>query len=382
MRLLSYFYFANFLFALGYALPLYINSSFLTAYVPGPWLGVVYAAGAVLALLALPTIPHVLRALGNYTACMLLVAADFVVTLGLGVAHAPWAILACFILDQALTPLILVTFDIFLERNSTDETTGTLRGIMLTVGNLAVLIAPPLTGILVGASDNYRMAFIAAAALLIPATIFLRTGFRNFPDARYEHPPFFKALAKLRNHRILWNPFMAYFLLQFFYSWMVIYTPIYLHEFIGFDWTTIGLIFAIMLSPFVLFELPIGRLADLFFGEKEFMTAGFLLAGVTTAIIPFVHSLEPLVWATLLFATRVGAASIEITSTAYFFKHVTAREADLIGFFRNAQSMAYIAGPLAASIALFVMPYTYLFSLLGLILIIGMRYALTLADTR
>lgn len=381
MRALTYLYFAHFLFVLNYALPVYVASSLLEQFFPTAIIGMLYASGAALAILAVPAIPNILRCMGNFTAAVALIGMDIAITTALALASTPTLVALFFILDQALTVLILVAFDIFLERNSTDTVTGSLRAIMLTIGNFAILISPPITGLIVG-EGNYGRAFLVSAALLIPVLLLLARGFSHFSDARYEHPPFARSLALLWSHKTLWNPFAANFLLQFFYSWMVIYTPLYLHSHLGFSWQTIGLIFAIMLSPFVLFELPVGRLADLFFGEREFMTLGFLIAGVTTMLIPFIHSAAAIVWALVLFGTRTGAALIEVTSTAYFYKHVTAADAELIGFFRNATSLAYIAGPIAASLALFVMPYEYLFFILGMLLIFGIRYSLTIADTK
>ena len=65
---------------------------------------------------------------------------------------------------------------------------------------------------------------------------------------------------------------------------MVIYTPIYLHEHIGLPWSDIGIIFTIMLLPFVLFEFPAGKLADGKWGEKEPPIIGIILIAVSTAL--------------------------------------------------------------------------------------------------
>jgi Na+/melibiose symporter-like transporter len=61
-------------------------------------------------------------------------------------------------------------------------------------------------------------------------------------------------------------------LLQLFYTFMVIYVPIYLTEVIGFSWSELGLILCIALIPFVLLDSPVGELADKKYGEKEFLS--------------------------------------------------------------------------------------------------------------
>ena len=100
---------------------------------------------------------------------------------------------------------------------------------------------------------------------------------------------------------------------------MVIYTPIYLHEYIGFGWDKIGIIFSIMLLPFVILDFPLGKLSDKI-GEKKMLMAGFLIMTSSVLAIPLMT--EPLLWlwAVILFMTRVGAATIESLSESYFFK--------------------------------------------------------------
>src|SRR5258708_3962454 len=108
MRALSYFYFADFLFALGYALPIYINSTFLENFVSAQWIGVIYAAGSLLAILTLPMVPGILRRFGNYHLSILLITADMLATGGLAFAHSAALVIALFVIDQVLITLTLV----------------------------------------------------------------------------------------------------------------------------------------------------------------------------------------------------------------------------------------------------------------------------------
>ena len=163
---------------------------------------------------------------------------------------------------------------------------------------------------------------------------------------------------------------------------MIIYTPIYLNQYIGFNWEKIGIIFTIMLLPYILFELPIGYLADWRFGEKEFLTAGFLITSLSTVAIVFIGSTNFILWIIILFLTRVGASFIQISSESYFFKQVDDTNVNIISFFRNASPLAYIIAPLIATIFLTFFAYQYLFLALALIMLFGLRYSLTLHDTK
>ena len=122
------------------------------------------------------------------------------------------------------------------------------------------------------------------------------------------------------------------FLLNFFYAWMTIYVPIYLKWHIGFSWQEIGLLISIALLPFLLFQYPLGRLADKKLGEKEILILGFLVTSITLFIIPLLNTTNFFAWAGLLFATRVGASFIEISTETYFFKKVSAENVGMISF--------------------------------------------------
>src|SRR5574343_531078 len=99
------------------------------------------------------------------------------------------------------------------------------------------------------------------------------------------------------------------FILQFFYAWMVVYTPIYLYEHMRFTWDSIGVIFTIMLAPFVIFGLPVGILIDKYHVKKRtLLYIGFVIISLATFMISFIESKDIALWALVLFLTRTGAS--------------------------------------------------------------------------
>jgi predicted MFS family arabinose efflux permease len=172
------------------------------------------------------------------------------------------------------------------------------------------------------------------------------------------------------------------FLLQLFYGFMVIYTPIYLTKHIGFSWSETGIIFTIMLLPFVLFELPVGELEDYKYGEKEFMVIGFVILSLTTTFMGYILSNTFWMWATILFLSRIGASFVEISTDSYFFKQVDDRRSDIISLYRGVRPIAFITAPILATISLQLIPFQYLFLVFGAIMLIGTKYALSLKDTK
>src|SRR5207249_2591358 len=145
----------------------------------------------------------------------------------------------------------------------------------------------------------------------------------KFKDTQYTDLPVLKLFATARKHKKVIDIYLVNFLLQFFFSWMIIYTPIYLHEYVGFTWSQIAIIFSIMLLPFVILELPLGKIADRVLGEKELLVTGFSIMALTTAAMTFLHSANMVIWIGLLFISRIGAATVEIMSETYFFKQVS-----------------------------------------------------------
>jgi MFS family permease len=167
-----------------------------------------------------------------------------------------------------------------------------------------------------------------------------------------------------------------------FYGFMVIYTPLYLEKYIGFAWSEIGIIFTIMLLPFVIFELPVGELADDKYGEKEFMTIGFAIMGLFTLVISFITVKSFWLWAIILFITRIGASLVEVSTESYFFKKVNKKRTDVVSLFRISRPLALVIAPVIATVAFGFIPFKYIFIIVGSIMIVGTHYSLALRDTK
>ncbi len=62
------------------------------------------------------------------------------------------------------------------------------------------------------------------------------------------------------------------------------------------------------------------------------LLAGFAIAAVSTGLMGFMGPSTLAAWAAVLFATRVGAAMVEVMSENYFFKSRARRQPGSIGF--------------------------------------------------
>jgi len=350
---------------------------------PAIYVGFIYTIGAVVAIFGFLAMPMILRRFGNFRVAIVLLILEIISLLGLTIYHN--VILASVFMIVSITTITFLSFsfDIFLEGLSMDASTGRTRGMYLTIVNLAWVFGPLLAGLILTNGDYWKIYF-SALFLLIPVFIIIRTTLYKFKDSDYKNSNPFSTILEVWKNRDIRNIFMAMLLLQIFYAWMTIYTPIYLHTNLGLSWSSIGIIFAIMLLPFVFMQLPVGKLADSRFGEKEILSIGFIIMALTTIIMYFVTGNNIVVWSLILFGTRVGAALVEIMCDVYFFKKVDNKNANLISFFRMARPFAYIISPILATIILSALGLGIesLFLVLGFLMFFGLKFSLSIKDTK
>ncbi len=375
-------YLLGFLFTLHAALPTYINSTFLSRFANEKFVGILYAIGALLTILAFFFIPKILKKFGNYKTIQTLLFVDFISILGLAFVQNYIIIATLFITSFISIAIIGFNIDVFLESLSRNPTTGKIRGAFLSTANTAWIVSP-LIGSFILTDGDYWKIFMAAAVILIPILFVTKKNFSNFKNPDYKVVKLKTSASHIIADKNIRSIFFVSFLLQFFYSWMIIYTPLYLYSHLGFTWREIGIMFSIMLLPFVLTEAPLGRLADQRWGEKEVMSVGFIVIALSTAMVSFVETKSFWLWTAILFATRIGAAMIEIMSETYFFKKIDSQKTDLIGFFRTMRPFAYLISPVVATILFsFGLSIKYIFIALAVIMFFGLYSSLEMKDTR
>ncbi len=378
---LIFVYLLAFFLTLHIAVPVYITSSFLGTLIKPERVGFIFSLASLASIVALHFIPRILKALGDFRATLIFLALEVAVYFGLAFIKDPLLLIALFVASYVLIYLISFDLDLIVENFTRDAATGSIRGLYLTSANIAWILAPVLAAGILTNGDYWRV-FLAAAFLLIPALVIFAKRLEHFKDPRYRIAPFLMTAKAVWRAKDLRNIFLASFVLQFFFTWMVIYTPVYLHQNLGFAWADIGIILSIMLVPFLLLEAPLGRLADKVLGEKELLCVGFAVMAGATALMSFVTETSFLAWAALLFMTRVGAAMVEIMIETYFFKKIDGKDADIVSLQRSVRPFAGVIAPLCATALLPFVPLQYLFAVLGGIVLTGLYPAFSIRDTK
>ena len=373
---------ASFFFSIHMALVSYINSSMLGQYVNANIVSVLFAIGSALSIILTLCAPLLMRRFGTLRVSVALFILSTVLLWILGTTLSQPLLLGVFVLYFGLNACVLYSLDIFIEHYSTDTDTGKIRGMALTINNLGWIGMPVLVGI-ISTAYGFSSVYLLAAIGICIAGLTLAISQRNFSEVQTLTPPnLVAAFNQIRHTPALRRIISIHFLLQLFYSWMVLYVPLYLLQDLGFNWKTIGGIFSIMLIPFVLFQYPVGRIADKWFGEKEMIIMGLVIMSGTVLTLSLVANPSVVVLAIILFGTRIGASIVEVLSDSYFFKQITADDKGVISFYRTMQPFAYIIGPIAGACLLLILPYTGLFILLAILLLIGAVYTTRLVDTR
>lgn len=374
-------YVLGFIFAFTSSIPAYVNSSFLKELTNEQLIGIIYSAGSVFTLLTLIFTPRILKRYGNYKVITTISVAYLINFLVLAFSSSLASIIFSFLISGAMATVIYFSLDIFIEHNSSDIKTGSIRGIYLTCINLAWLVSPWLAGIIVDESF-YRRVYLVVAIIMIPVILLALFYLKNFIDPEYKAINIFETIKSINLNNNIRNIWLSSFLLQFFYVFMIVYAPIYLNQYMGFDWKSIGLMLSIALIPFVLIQVPLGYFADKQMGEKEILSSGFVIMAVSTIIIPIIHSNNFILWTIILFITRVGAAMVEVMNDTYFFKKVEDKNLNLINLYRTASPLSYIMAPLIITALIYIIPFESTFYFIGILMFFGLRYSLTLQDTK
>lgn len=378
---LKLFLFLGFVLAASNALIAYVNSSYLGGFFGADKIGFIFIIAYLASLVAINNFPKIINRLRIFLASLAVLSLMFLGLMGLGLALSPWAAFAFFVIYIVCLNLIWISLDIYIEYFSSDASTGRIRGFYWTVVNAAWVLAPVTAGWLLGRFD-YPILFYCSDALLLAVLVIFYFKFHHLEVDHFPKIYFIETVKRVWRDSRLNGIFLITFVLQLFYCVMVIYTPLYLHSIIGFDWPLIGIMFSIALVNFVYMPYPAGWLADKYLGEKEMLSVGLLIMGIFTIVFGLLSGNNFWLWLAVLFMTRVGASLVDIMKDTYFFKRVEVHDIQLINLFRTTGPLAYVVGPALALVAIYFFSYQYLFVFIGLVILSMLYFSLTMKDTK
>lgn len=367
-------YLSGFLMAVHFASVSYLNSSLLKQFVSNNTLSVLYIVGSIFGIVFLLMGPFLLRKYGSIFTFLFFISLEILAVFGLGSIGLAYLVILFFIIHIAADPVLFLCFDVNLEQEiKSENTTGSKRSASLMISNIAWVLSPLALIFLINQSSFSKVYFLSGLALILLFLI-VAIFFKNTKKATATTSNIFTIIKSLPSGGDRARIIGVQFILNLFFSWMVIYLPLLLNKKVGLGWDKIGIIFMVMLLPFVLFELPAGILSDKKTGEKELLGVGFAIMFLSTLAIPMIQSATLIVWALLLFITRIGASVVEASSESYFFKQVKEGDTGLISLFRLTRPLSYIISPLLAIPVIYFFSYSTSFYFLAFFTLLGLFF--------
>ncbi len=373
---------ASLFLSIHFGSTLYFHSSFLSDYFEPNIVSSIFLLGALGNLFIFLIAPKLIQQFGKrpflFFSLILTAASTFIFAFTI---TRPTIVLA-FIVYSSFLPMVYYCLDIFLEELSTDAKTGEVRGIYLTIFNAGIIAGPLILAVLAQEGPPTKFLYLVAGLLLMPPALLALFSFKSRQPKAYGpyHHSLRLPFADWWRAKNIRRVTLARLVLESFFAFMVIYVPIYLHAGLGFAWSELGIIFTVMLLPFVLFEWPAGELADRLWGEKEIMSAGFLITGISLLVMPFIGKMF-WVWMAILFVSRIGASLIESMTEIYFFKRINAYDTGLISIFRLTRSASFALGAVVGALTLNFFSFEKIFLVMAVLIFFGLKESLSLKDT-
>lgn len=265
--------------------------------------------------------------------------------------------LIAFTFHHVITPYILFNLDKLFEDYTHIEDRGKGRGIYLTVWNTPFVVVPILLSTL--ATQTLPMTYIISLCLLVPFLVLISSYIQNPADeletitmnnsATLEKVRISDRLSRFWSDKLDRKSFIIQCSLHLYYGITGVMLPIYLHTHFGFEWNLIGLLLAAILTPFILMQIPFGKIEDSKHNEKKLFFWGIIIAVIFTIaaiLIPSTLQKETsfILLLTTLFISRIGCSLIEISTETLFYKHVTERDEFALLMFRAGRLLPYAIG--------------------------------------
>lgn len=370
------------IFVLGFldAFLVYILSAYISPITGEKLVGIFYAVTFSVIFLVLFLFHQIVKKLGQSRTLYLFLGLAIISSVLLSKVTPSWLAVFIALLFLVAVNGTYVALDILLEGFSEDSFSGRIRGMNLTLMNLGLLLAP-LLSVLVLEDYGYEGVFFILTLGYSLIFLYALLSFRldNHPtDQKIE---IFHSIKQIWQEENLRRIYSISFAMEFFYALMIVYMPLHLLN-LGIAWEQIGVLFTIMLIPFVLVQYPLGLIADKRYGEKELLISSLAIAFFATYALTRIHTPDVLLIGILLFMTRVGIAGVEVLRDSFFYKQINADDTDLIAFFRTTRSLANILATVVVLPLFVFFPLSSFLYAAAFVLFLGFIESWTLIDTK
>ncbi len=355
----------------GVGFTVYSNSAVIESVNGRESIGLIYGISAALSLVfSTWIIPTVINKLGNRKATGLALFLTIASTLGIRFFESPIFFAVSFILFLMAQILVSFNFDVFFEHTTTKDSSIRGRGAVVALQHVGRMLGPILAAYLT-VQSGIRIPYNVSLFLFVVTGFILYFATANFKDKNYGHVSIIKSYKNVISRPGVRKPLISMILLQTFYALMVTFVPIYLADVQGMGLESLGIIFTIMLFPFVVFAYPVGKYLDGGASSRRAARYGLLIMAAATLAFAAIKSNSLIIWGVVLFMSRIGAVILETTAEGTFLRSIKEEETDLLGIMRDMQPIGYFLASLISVIVLALGNIKDIFYVVGFILVLG-----------
>jgi len=241
---------------------------------------------------------------------------------------------------------------------------GEFRSFYGTFANAGIFIGPLIGGFLAERFE-IRTPYIFSALLLLASLLLVlklkdnnRDSGRNSTRNGIGKDDLVALLREFNQHRELKVLALCTVSLFFWYSAKWVFGPLFLRN-LGYNPFAIGLWLGISAAPFLLFQIPLGKLGDRI-GKTKMIYLGFLISTLVIIPLGFLKSLSCLL--ATIFIISLG--------TTFAEPLIEARVTDIVprekygaysGIFEFAKTLGFLLGPVSSSIFVYLFGISFSF---------------------
>lgn len=257
-----------------------------------------------------------------------------------------------------------VVSEAFIKDISPSGRRGEFRSFFGTFANAGLFIGPVIGGFI---ADRFaiRTPYIFSALLLLASLIIvfklrdnMHNSTRDGKNNEIGKDDLLAVLKEFRQHRELNVLALCTVSLFFWYSARWVFGPLFLHH-LGYSPFVIGLWIGISAAPFLIFQIPLGKLGDKI-GKTRLICLGFVISTIFIIPLGFLESLPSLV--VTIFVISFGTTLVEPL--------IEARVTDIVpqerygaysGIFEFAKTLGFMLGPVSSSLFVYLFGISYSF---------------------
>lgn len=338
---LYHLYIYSFLVSIHIAFVVYTGSTFLSGIFGQENIWIIYSAAASLTLLLNFSITTLLRYFKIEKLNNLALILAGLNLLFLSFSDFPFNIFLSYIIYIALSEYLLMLSSIMIEDLSRDAVTGSIRGRFITMQSLAYVISPFFTSFLIK-YFGISYIFLFSGFCIFCALIYFRINIRNLPNISIHDKSFFISLKQIWKNYDLRVSIFSLIAMNVFFVGAVVFLPFKMAS-LGIPLTTyLSVLLPIALLPFLFIPNILGHIEDQMKDEKQFILIGLFGLLFILTIFAVTTSTSLILWAIILFISRIFSSITETSTNSYFFKKINKSDTAVISIFSSSSQIAYL----------------------------------------